>query len=343
MNSNSPEHYSQTAQGQSSTPAADTGSSPPLSSYGVPPHDPDEINLLEYAYVLVHHKWWIVGAVLVGLVGGYLAALIKGPSWVSEAVIAPRETESQKTPSFSGFGALGGVVASQLNMGGNASLEKIERILNTRKFNSDLVFKNDMLPDYYRVANPEVYEEMYDSVSGKWDEEFEIKDSLAIGGGVRGFLEKETEGNAMTLTVSSVDSAFSEELLSTCLTHLNNYIKTSVQTEAKDNVAYLEAQLLGISDPLLREKLQGLIANEVEKMMVVSKEAFQIVDPVFLSKKFREKKLYPLVFAFGFCFLVVLGLIFGHALTSSDKTDEDRKLIDAIRVELFSLPRARRE
>jgi LPS O-antigen subunit length determinant protein (WzzB/FepE family) len=24
-------------------------------------HDPDEINLLEYVYVLVKNKWWIIG------------------------------------------------------------------------------------------------------------------------------------------------------------------------------------------------------------------------------------------------------------------------------------------
>ena len=52
----------------------------------IPSTDPDEINLLEYIYVLVKNKWWIIGLTIAGLVIGYIAALIKGPTWVAEAV-----------------------------------------------------------------------------------------------------------------------------------------------------------------------------------------------------------------------------------------------------------------
>jgi hypothetical protein len=107
--------------------------------------NPDEINLLEYIYALVKHKWLIIGLTFLGLVAGYTAALIKGPTWVAEAVIAPREAESQKMPSFSGLGALGGIVASQLNLGGNASLEKIDLILDSREFGAELFFMIVML------------------------------------------------------------------------------------------------------------------------------------------------------------------------------------------------------
>ena len=50
----------------------------------IPSTDPDEINLLEYIYVLVKNKWWIIGLTIAGLVIGYIAALIKGPTWVAE-------------------------------------------------------------------------------------------------------------------------------------------------------------------------------------------------------------------------------------------------------------------
>ena len=87
----------------------------PSSSYPQPqPYpqpDPDEINLLEYIYVLVKHKWWIIGATILGLVGGYVAALIKGPTYVAEAVIAAKESENQKTTSLA---ALSGMLASSL-------------------------------------------------------------------------------------------------------------------------------------------------------------------------------------------------------------------------------------
>ena len=69
--------------------------------------DPDEINILEYIYVLVKNKWWIIGFALLGLVSGYLLALIKGPTFKAEAIIAAKENENKSAPNLSGLGAFG--------------------------------------------------------------------------------------------------------------------------------------------------------------------------------------------------------------------------------------------
>ena len=142
----------------------------------------------------------------------------------------------------------------------------------------------------------------------------------------------------MVLEVAANDSLFADTLLSMYMKYLDTYLRTSVQQEAKENRDYLEKQLLGVTDPLLRTKIQELIANEVEKMMVVSKEAFQTIDPPYVMKQFKEKKLYPLVFAFGLSFVAILLIVFHHAFTASPKTEEDRRYIDGIRKELTSVP-----
>ena len=139
----------------------------------------------------------------------------------------------------------------------------------------------------------------------------------------------------MSLQIKSHDSTFSLHLGNNYLEFLNNYIKSNVQSEARENVSYLEKQLIAISDPLLREKIQGLIANEIEKEMVVSKEAFKIVDPVYLSKTFKEKKLYPLIFGAGFFFMTVILVIFAHAFFLTDKSGEDRQLMEKIKKEFL--------
>ncbi len=290
--------------------------------------DPDEINLLEYFYALVKNKWLIAGAAILGLIGGYAAAIIKGPSYVATAVIAPRETDSQKAPNLSGLGMFGGIVASQLNIGGNASLDKIDLILDSRKFNADMIEAHELLPL--------VYAEYWDTAAQAWEDEFIPPESFKAGGYVKSeYLEKEiNKNNTMNLTVSSSDSLVAAGILDAYLTHLDVFIRSSVQTEAKENRDYLENKLISITDPLLRAKIQELIANEVEKEMVVSKEAFRVIDPVFVSKKFKEKKLYPLVFAFGLFFLAVLFVVFRHALLSADKTEEDQRLIEGIKKEL---------
>jgi uncharacterized protein involved in exopolysaccharide biosynthesis len=297
--------------------------------------DPDEINLLEYAYVLVKNKWWIIGLTVLGLVLGYVAAIIKGPTWVAEVMIAPHETESQKTPSFAGLGALGGLVASQLNFGGNASLDKIDLILDSREFGAKLIDHYSLLSTIYKYQWPKVYKKSWDFSQNTWKADFIQPKPLEMGSFIKSKIKKTTnKNNTMTLLIKSRDSTFSINLANNYIEYLNEYIKSNVQTEARENVSYLEKQLVAISDPLLREKIQGLIANEIEKEMVVSKEAFRIVDPVYLSKTFKEKKLYPLVFGFGLFFMVCLVIVFVQVFSFSQKTEEDKILIDKIMYEV---------
>ncbi|MGB7567062.1 MAG: Wzz/FepE/Etk N-terminal domain-containing protein [Chitinivibrionales bacterium] len=301
------------------------------------PRDPDEINLLEYAYVLVKNKWWIIGLTVFGLVLGYGAALIKGPTWVAEVLIAPHETESQKTPNLAGLGALGGLVASQLSFGGNASLDKIDLILDSREFGAKLIERYSLLPAIYKYQWPKDYQKSWDFSQNTWKADFIQPKPLDMGDFIKSkFLKKTTnKTNTMTLQIKSRDSTFSINLANNYIEYLNDYIKSNVQSDARENVSYLEKQLIAISDPLLREKIQGLIANEIEKEMVVSKEAFKVVDPVYLAKTFKEKRLYPLVFSFGLFFMTCLVLVFVQAFSSSDKTDEDRRLIEKIKKEML--------
>jgi Chain length determinant protein len=318
-----------------------TNTSTPQPSNVSIPRDPDEINLLEYAYVLVKNKWWIIGLTVFGLVLGYSAALIKGPTWVAEAVIAPKEAESQKTPSFAGLGALGGIVASQLNFGGNASLDKIDLILDSREFGAKLIERYSLLPTIYKHQWPKVYKKSWDSLQNTWKADFIQPKPLDMGSFIKSKIKKTTnKNNTMTLQIKSRDSTFSLNLANNYIEYLNEFIKSNVQSDARENVSYLEKQLVAISDPLLREKIQGLIANEIEKEMVVSKEAFKIVDPVYLSKIFKEKRLYPLVFGFGLFFITCLVLVFVQAFSSAEKTEEDRTLIEKIKKEMILFSRA---
>ena len=294
--------------------------------------DPDEINLLEYFYVLVKNKWLIIILTILGFIGGYIVALIIGPKYVSDTVIAPRESESVRTPDMSGLGMFGGMVASQLNIGGNASLEKIDLILDSRKFNAEVVEEKSLAPL--------VFPEQWDSVNNKWLNDFEVPKPVNVGGYIKTeFLDKEINKNkTMNITIEHEDSLKSYKLLTSYLEYLDAFIREDVQKDAKENRDYLENQLISVTDPLLRAKIQELIAKEVEKMMVVSKEAFKIIDPVFTYKSFKEKKLFPLVFAFGLFFLTVLFLIFKHAFLSGDKTEGDRILMGDIKREIVKLP-----
>jgi LPS O-antigen subunit length determinant protein (WzzB/FepE family) len=310
---------------------------PQLQQHTAPATDPDEINLLEYIYALVKHKWWIIGFTLLGAALGTAVPHIKKPKFVTEVQIAPRETDQQKTPNLSGLGALGGLVASQINLGGNASLDKIEQILGTRKFNADLYANYDLLPLIYKNEYPKMYKTKYDSVAKKWNPPFTAPSPLSMGGLLKSKLKQETKNNVMTLKVTTKDSLFSATVLSCYLQYLNQYIKAAVENDAKENVAYLENRMISIPDPFVREKVQQMIATEIEKSMLVSKEAFRVVDLPYSYIDAKNPRLYQMVLAAGFFFLAVLGIVFGHAFSSADKTEEDRLLIAGIKRELTKI------
>ncbi len=283
--------------------------------------------------MLVKNKWWIIGAAIFGLVLGYGLALKMGPRYVAEAVIAAKENENSKTPNLSSFGAFSGLVASQLNISANPGLDKIDLILGSRKFNAEMIEKYDLLPMITKVQSPKVYAKWFDTTKNDWNDSFVKPNLLLVGAGLNsGLLKKEiNKNNTMTIKIESKDSTFSDTLLAKYLEYLNVYIKENVLSEAQENVSYLEKQLMTVADPLLREKLQTLIANELEKQMVVSKEAFRVVDPAIRTFQFKQKKLFPMVFGVGLSFVVILVVIVLHALSSGQKTEEDILLIKKIK------------
>jgi hypothetical protein len=299
--------------------------------------DPDEINLLEYIYALVKRKKLITCCTLLGLVLGFIAALIKGPTWVAEAVIAPKQIESQKSSPLAGLGGLGGLMASQLDLFGNASLDKMDLILDSRDFGAKLIEKYDLLPVIYKIKRPKVYKKYWDPSQNAWKPAFIKPKPLDMGNLIKAkYLKKTKDGkrNTLLLSIHSKDSAFSINLATKYVEYLNEYIKSDIQREARGNVAYLDTQLVSIVDPLLRTKILGLIADEIEKEMVVSNEAFKTIDPVYIYKKSKEKKLYPLVFAFGLFIISFMVIVFIQAFASSEKSEDDKLLINKIMDEL---------
>jgi hypothetical protein len=310
-------------------------------------HDPDEINLLEYIYALVKHKKLIIGLTLLGLVVGYVAALIKGPTWIAETVIAPKERESQASTSLADLGALGGIVASQLNLNqGSASLNTMDMILDSRDLGARLVEKYALLPAIYKYQWPKAYKKYWDQARGMWTPMFVQPKPLDIGGFIKAKYLRKTKDikrNVIVMSIQSRDSAFTNNLAAMYLEYLNEYIRSKVQAEAKENVAYLDSELVTIADPLLRSKILNLLSTEIEKEMVVSREAFKVEDPLYVYKTFKEKKLFPLVFGFGLFLLSSLIAVFFHAFSSSEKTGEDRDLMEKIKKELTLLPAPRKK
>jgi LPS O-antigen subunit length determinant protein (WzzB/FepE family) len=298
----------------------------------------DEINLLEYVYALVKNKWWIIGATVVGLVLGIVVAIIKGPTYVADATIAPKETDSDKSSSLSSLGALGSLVSSQLSLGGNASLDKIQLVMNSREFNAAFVEQSGLATDVIRFGAPKMYSKVFDKKKNTWKPGFIMPRREDLGMMFKSsFVKTGTNpaaSNTLVITISSKDSTMTDSASVKYLSFLDDYLRKQVQSDASSNVDYLNKQLETTVDPLLREKLQTMIASEVEKEMLVSKEAFKVIDPPYRKAMFKEQRMYPLVFGAGLFFLITIVIIIRQAFSTATTTEDDRKLIGKIKKEI---------
>jgi len=318
---------------------ADNNPTAPAAAAPVPA---DEINLLEAAYALVRYKAVIALFTAAGLVGGYAAARVKGPAYVADAVIMAKEADKQ-APGLGALGALGSLAAAQLNLAGSPGLDNIEINLDSRQFKAELIEKYGLLDDIYKYGRPRAYRKFYDTAAGRWIESGKFprpEPAKAAAFFSKKFFGKEADAKrgTLTLTVSSPDSLFTCRVIEGSLEHLNRYIQTSVQKDAKDNVDFLEKQLVTIADPLLREKLQGMIALEIEKAMIISKEAFKVIDKPLCVKKYKERIIYPAAGALGMFLASSAGVIFIYYIFGGGNSrSESRRWVDLIRKELFKI------
>jgi len=309
-----------------------------------PPSAPpeDEINLLEIVYVLIKYKLVIILCAIIGLVAGYFTARAVGPSYYSNATLMAKESDKQM-PNLGALGALGGFAAAQLNLAGNPGLEKIEIHLDSRQFKAELIERYGLLDDIYKYGAPRLYKKYYDTLSGVWKEDSTFRKPEPITTAEffgKKFFQREidTKRGVLTVGVKSRDSLFTSKVIEGCLEHLNKYIQTSVQKDAKDNVDFLEKQLVTIADPLLREKLQGMIALEIEKAMIISKEAFKVVDKPLCVKQYKERLIYPLAGAAGMFALSLMVVMFLYYVVGMGNVNgESKRWVELIRKNIFKI------
>jgi LPS O-antigen subunit length determinant protein (WzzB/FepE family) len=95
------------------------------------------------------------------------------------------------------------------------------------------------------------------------------------------------------------------------LEELNRKIRDEVYKDAEINRAFLEAQIVATHDPLIREKIQHMIAVEIEKAMLVGSKSFDVLEkPVVPLYRLRpkRKKIMVLSVILGF-FLAGFGAV----------------------------------
>jgi len=248
-------------------------------------------------------KWVIACTTIVTLLG-ILYALFAKPIYHAEAVIALKEEEkgNATTRALAQLGGLGGSVAGQLGLTGT-SLDLMQITLMGHELAEAVITENDLMP--------KLFPKIWDSAKKTWTTR-EAKKVPTLRQGV-GVIRKSMVVNidqkkrVLTLGININDSQLAKQLVDVYLAGLNEKLRLDVMEDADSNQKYLEKQLDNTVDPALREKINGLIAYQIEKKMLMSSSAFNLLErpvvPLTPSSPDR-KKIVIVCFLTGFLFSV---------------------------------------
>ncbi len=244
-------------------------------------------DLARFLILVWTRRFWVGGCTAFFTAVGLAYALLSIPVYETQAIISLKESEKGGDPSriFSQLGGLGGMVASQFGMG-SASLEKVEILLKGHEMAEAVIRKNNLMPLLF---------------SGRWngDSLRTVRDRRAgptiwdgIGVLRKRILSVTLDPKKKTVTVGARfrDPEAARDIVDWYLEALNNRIRNDVITDAETNRRYLEEQLGRTSDPMLMEKIQSMIAMEMEKYMLVNSRAFDVLEKAVVPEKRSKPK-----------------------------------------------------
>ncbi len=286
----------------------------------------EEIDLLEIISNLWQHRKQIIFGTAVFSLIGILYAMLATPVYHSEALITPKESQKSGGAAslLTQFGGAGGLVASQFGIG-NTSLNRIEIIVKGRELAENVINNNNLMPY--------LFPEMWDTSKKEW----KVKDTAAIPklrSGIELLRGKHlvvlvnSKNNTITLGINFPNATLAEKINNYYLVALNNKVREDVVRDAESNRVFLEASAKSTSDPLILEKIQNLAAVEIERMMLVNSQSFDILEkPVLpLSPVKPKRKLIIIISIFAGLFVSIASVyIYGLYIVIINKLKADNK------------------
>lgn len=234
----------------------------------------DEINLLDYINVLARRKKLVFIIVAVAVIATGIISLLSPKIYEAKSVIIP----SSQPKEQSGMGA----IASQFGISANqtSSVSEVVALLKSNILMEKVIQKYNLLPVFFSKTE---LAEMSDE-SKTWNAIRYLNRIFRVN-------HNQREG-IIELTAEFRDPKTSADIINNILTELTDYMSSEAKRVAETNRKYLESLIDKNSDPLIRQKIYSLIAQQIEtSMMAEVKEdfAFKVLDP----PRVPDRKIKP--------------------------------------------------
>ena len=297
-------------------------------------HEEDEINLLDYWLVIRKRQKFIARLVIIAVLATIVLSFLMPNIYRAKAVITPIPSRESGPGDVTlsalalQFGGLPGI-----RLPGGSSAAEIVNLLKSNILREKVIDRYQLLPvllytrwdadkkdwkqgplvNVRRVVNAITsatqrgVSEQNPDVPDVWDGLRELDGIVEINHNVK--------ENAITITIDYRDPETAAKIVEHFLTALTDHMSSETRRVATINRQYLEDQLGKTADPLIRQKIYNLIAQQLEtSMMAEVKEnfAFKIIDPPKVpDKKIKPKRIQMVILSFVvFIFIGVFAAFF---------------------------------
>jgi uncharacterized protein involved in exopolysaccharide biosynthesis len=275
----------------------------------------EEITLLSYWHIIQKRRKLIVRVVIAAVLATAVISLLMTNIYQAKAVITPitykegRSGDATLSTLMLQFGDISGI-----RLPGGSSVAEIVNLLKSNILREKIIERYQLLPvlfykkwDAEKKAwkeglslNPLVYiEKLVNIITSATQRGISEKhpDIPDVWDGLRKLdkiveISHNVKENAITITVDYRDPEMAARMVEYFLTALTDHMSSETRRVATINRQYLEEQLGKTADPLIRQKIYNLIAQQLEtSMMAEVKEnfAFKVIDP----PKVPDKKISP--------------------------------------------------
>lgn len=240
-------------------------------------------------------SWLSLNVIIVSLTVSY-AFFIATPYYTSSIVISPREAEGPSSADIlSKLGGLGSMVGATLGVGGASNMDKTVLVMQSGDFIGDFIEKYQILPI--------LFPNEWDSTTSQWIE----TDPEAQPNLLRGIVKfnedvlviiKDPTAGVMTISITIQGEGRSKKWVDLFLAETNAYLKQSILTKSARNQKFLRQRMSRTHSPIILEKIQSLLAYEIEKEMLADDLSFDIIESsVVPNKASKPNKVLLLVLA----------------------------------------------
>lgn len=285
----------------------------------------DEINILRYLSILQKRAILISVISIAGLALAVALSFLLEDRYQAKAVISP----VKESGASNGFAVLVQQLETVpgMSMSPPSSSTEILALLNSNMLRKKTILKFDLLPVLF---------------SERWNREKKDwatgKKNPSIQDGLRA-LEKilsishSAKDNTITITSELKNPQDAAIVLEKLLEVLNTHLSDEARRIAQSNKNYLEDQLKYTADPLIRQNIYALIAQQIESSMmagVMENFAFKMIDPPEAPDR-KSSPRRQFIAAFGFAVslsvavLIAFVLDFLEARRARENTFKDTK------------------